>query len=160
MISDHNQIAIDGSRGYGTTVYAADFTPGCDAYGRVGKNTTYFRGKATDGSGIYTTLRFSPLGQGASSPFPVDFYQNITNQPIFGNGTLCDRQIRLFNSTVNQGEYAPVPVKGTVFSNLEPLGEIERVGDVFGMLIDTPFIEYNGLDCASLKGYQGTGSGD
>ncbi|KUI71502.1 hypothetical protein VM1G_07042 [Cytospora mali] len=160
MISADHQIAINGSRDYGTTVYATDFEPGCDAYGHLRGRATYFRGRATDDSGIYAHLDFSPLEKGTHNPFPVEFYQNITNQPIFGDGTQCDSQVRLFNSTINQGEFAPVPVKGTIFSNLEPLGNMEGLGDVFGLLIDTPFVEYNGLDCASLKGYQGTGSGD
>ena len=160
MISADNQIAIEGSMGYGTTVYATDFSPGCEAYGRLQNSSTYFSGKATNGSDKYVTLEFSALAQGLSSPFPVEFYQNVTNQPIFGNGSLCDKQIRLFNSSINQGDYAPVPVKGTVFSNLEPLDSMEGLGEVFGLLIDTPFIEYNFLGCESLKGYQGTGSGD
>lgn len=161
MISAGHETAINGSREYGTTVYATEFSPGCVAYEHLRGSSTYFRGESTDNSGIYASLEFSPLAQGAYNPFPVEFYQNVTNQPIFGDGTRCDMQIRLFNSTLNQGEYAPVPVKGTVNSNLEPLGAIKgRLGAVFGMLIDTPFIEYNGLDCELLKGYQGTGSGD
>lgn len=161
MISADNEIAINGSRAYGTTVYAAKFDHGCQAYGRLGDDDwTYFSGTATDDSSIYAQLEFVPVEQGTPNPFSVDFYQNITNQPIFGNGVKCDRQIRLFNSTLNEGEFAPVPVKGTVYSNLEPLGDAEGLGDVFGILIDTPFIEYNGLDCASLKGYRGTGTGD
>lgn len=163
MISADHEIAINGSRDYGTTVYATEFNPGCVAYERVlrgGSSTYHFRGASTDSSGVYANLEFAPLAWGTHNPFPVEFYQNVTNQPIFGDGTRCDRQIRLFNSTLNQGEYAPVLVKGTVKSNLEPLGGMEGLGEVFGMLIDTPFIEYNGLDCESLKGYQGTGSGD
>lgn len=160
MISDDNLIAIDGSRDYGTTVYATKFGPGCNAYEHLRGSSIYFSGQATDNSGIYAKLEFSPLSPEASNPFPVEFYQNVTNQPIFGDGIRCDNQIRLFNSTLNQGEYAPVAVKGTVFSNLEPLGAMEGLGDVFGILIDTPFIEFNGLDCEALKGYQGTGSGD
>ncbi|ROW02874.1 hypothetical protein VSDG_01758 [Cytospora chrysosperma] len=160
MISDDNLIAIDGSRDYGTTVYATKFSPGCNAYEYLRGSSIYFSGQATDNSGKYAKLEFSPLSPEASNPFPVDFYQNVTNQPIFGDGVRCDKQIRLFNSTINQGEYAPVVVKGTVFSNLEPLGAMDGLGDVFGMLIDTPFIEFNGLDCEALKGYQGTGSGD
>ncbi|KAI3391916.1 hypothetical protein diail_6618 [Diaporthe ilicicola] len=160
MISGDNQMAIDGSRAYGTVVYPAKFEPGCDAYGRLPSGSTYFKGQATDGSGKYTMLEFSALDQGESNPFPVEVYQNITNQPIFANGTQCDRQVRLFNSTINEGQWAPVPVKGTVFSNLEPMSDMEGLGEVFGMLVDTPFLEFNGLDCTTLKGYSGTGPGD
>lgn len=102
-------------------------------------------------------------------PYPLDFYKNVTNQPIFGNGSLCDLQVRLFNSTINQGVYAPIPVKGKIYSNLPPLNQSIIDGNidddkaqeaVFGILVDSPFIEYTGLDCQTLAGYSGTGSGD
>ncbi|KAJ0117014.1 hypothetical protein J7T55_003429 [Diaporthe amygdali] len=160
MISADNQVAINGSRAYGTTVYPSKFEPGCEAYARLPSGSTYFKGQAADDSGKYVTLEFSPLDQGTTNPFPVEVYQNITNQPIFANGTQCDRQVRLFNSTINEGQWAPAPVKGTVFSNLEPLSDTEGLGEVFGILVDTPFIEFNMLDCTTLKGYSGTGPGD
>lgn len=155
MISSNMEIAINGSRAYGTTVYPATFQPGCDAYTRSPNGTTTFSGTSTDNT-VHASLQFSPLDEDCenNNPFPVSFYQNITNQPIFGNGTTCDQQIRLFNSTINQGAFAPVPVKGTVVSNLPPVDASAGV-DVFGILIDTPFIEYNGVDCQSLKGYSG-----
>lgn len=160
MISNTNEIAIEGSKTYGTVVSAAAFEPSCEAYERAANGSVTFSANATDGSNTFAVLNFAPLGAGVANPFPVELYQNITNQPIFANGTQCDRQIRLFNSTLNQGQYAPVPVQGTIFSNISPLDASQGMTDVFGMLIDTPFIEYNGLDCQSLQGYSGTGSGD
>lgn len=159
MISSSMEVAINGSQDYGTTVYPATFQPSCDAYSRLSNGSTTFTSIATDNS-VYATLQFSPLELGVTNPFPAEFYQNITNQPIFANGTTCDRQIRLFNSTFDQGEFAPMPVVGTIFSNIPPLDASAGVGGLFGMLVDTPFIEYNYLDCQSLKGYSGTGSGD
>lgn len=161
MISDDNQIAVNGSRDYGTIVHPTKFEPGCEAYGRLPSGSTYFKGHATDDSGKYVMLEFSPLAQGESNPYPIEVYQNLTNQPIFANGTQCDKMVRLFNTTISQGQWAPVPVKGTVFSNLEPMEDTaEGLGEVFGVLVDTPFIEYNMQDCNTLKGYSGTGSGD
>lgn len=160
MISATNEVAINGSRDYGTTVSAATFEPSYEAYARMTNSSVYLSARATDGSGTFARLDFSPLEAGVASPFPTTFYQNITNQPIFANGTKCDNQIRLFNSTLNEGEFAPVPVKGTISSNISPLDVSYGLGGVFGLLIDTPFIEYNNLDCPSLKGYTSTGSGD
>lgn len=160
MISASVQVAIEGSQAYGTTVSASAFEPNCEAYARSANGSATFTANATDGSGTFAMLDFSPLGAGVANPFPAEFYQNITNQPIFANGTQCDRQIRLFNSTLNQGQYAPVPVQGTITSNISPLDASQGMAGVFGMLIDTPFIEYNGLECQTLKGYSGTGSGD
>ncbi|KAG6355914.1 hypothetical protein INS49_015298 [Diaporthe citri] len=111
MISADNEIAINGSRDYGTVVHPTKFEPG-----------------ATDDSGKYVMLEFSELDEGDSNPFPIEVYRNITNQPIFANGTRCDRMVRLFNSTINEGQWAPVPVKGTVFSNLEPMEDTEGLG--------------------------------
>ncbi|POS78829.1 hypothetical protein DHEL01_v202788 [Diaporthe helianthi] len=161
MISDDSPIAINGSRVYGTIVHPAKFEPPCDAYARLPSGSTYFKGRATDGSDKYASLEFSALCQGDVNPYPIEVYQNLTNQPIFADGKVCDRMVRLFNTTLSQGQWAPVPVKGTVLSNLEPMGELgEGLGEVFGVLVDTPFIEFVEQDCASLKGYSGTGPGD
>lgn len=153
MISSDVEIAITGSRDYGTTVFPSSFQPGCNAYGRLPNGTTTFSGNATDGSGVHATLQFSPLDPGTANPFPIAAYQNMTNQPIFGNGTTCDQQVRLFNSTINQGQFAPVPVRGSIVSNLAPFDYSAGVNGVFGLLVDTPFVEFNGLDCQNLKGY-------
>lgn len=175
MISSTVDVAIQGSRAYGTNVSAASFDPNCEAYAHASSSPSSpsssssssdsaisFSANATDGSNTFAALHFAPLAAGESNPFPVSFYQNVTNQPIFANGTQCDNMIRLFNSTLNQGVYAPLPVKGSISSNLAPMMDASLTGltDVFGLLIDTPFIEHNGLDCQSLKGYAGTGSGD
>lgn len=160
MISADNQIAINGSREYGTVVGATSFAPSCEAYTRQADGTLSFTGNATDASAMFLSMQFSALTDPASNPFPLAFYQNITNQPIFADGAKCDRQVRLFNSTINQGAFAPVPVRGSIASNVPPMDASAGVQDVFGMLIDTPFVEYNGLDCQTLKGYSGTGPGD
>lgn len=163
MISFDVNIALNGSRDYGTTVFPTAFQPGCNAYDRLadGTGAATFSGNATDGSGVFANLRFSPLeGSGVASPFPVAAYQNITNQPIFANGSTCDQQTRLFNSTINQGEFAPVPVRGSIVSNLSPFDYSAGVDGVFGLLVNTPFVEKNNLDCQTLKGFTSSGSGD
>lgn len=160
MISWDNALALEGSRDYGTTVYASDFAPGCDAYEGTGPGGgVRFTGNATDDSGAFVDMSFARLAPGVGNPFPAEVFQNITNQPIFADGSTCDNQIRLFNSTLNTGTYAPVPVVGNILSNIAPLGE-QALRNVFGVLVDTPFVEYNGLDCQTLKGYSGTGPGD
>lgn len=161
MISSTVPIAIAGSEEYGTTVHPSAFQPGCDAYARSAAGAALtLEANALDGSAVHFAMAFSPLQAGVdANPFPVGFYQNVTNQPIFANGVQCDRQVRLFNSTLNQGEFAPVPVKGRIVSNLSPMDFSAGLDGVFGMLVDTPFVEFNGLECQSLKGYSETGSG-
>ncbi|PSR85798.1 hypothetical protein BD289DRAFT_482497 [Coniella lustricola] len=184
LISAANEIAITGSQAYGTFVAPAVFDQSCDAYSQSADGSVHFAARATttvetlisdtvanQNSSLYATINFSPLSstgadaQTNMNPYPIDFYKNVTNQPIFANGSQCDSQVRLFNSTINQGAYAPVPVKGAIYSNLQPLNQsiidaAEREYGIFGILVDTPFIEYNLLDCQSLAGSSGTGSGD
>lgn len=160
MISEDVQIALDGAADYGEEVYPSTFEPPCDAYGTLPGGATYFRASSTDGSGIHADLHFSPAKRGCKHSFPLEFFQNVTNQPIFGNGTQCDRQVRLFNSSLSDAPYEPRYVKGKVSTNLPPLGDSKWLGEVEGIQIDTAFIEYNWLDCQTLKGYSGTGPGD
>lgn len=149
-------MAVTGSRDYGTTVSASTFTPACDAFERSSNGSLTFSGQASDGSGSYAAVSAAPPAQGETSPFPLSLYQNITNQPIFANGSQCDNQIRFFNSSINE----PQVVKVTAFSNMAPLDASAGAKDMFGVIINTPFVEYNGLDCKTLKGYSGTGPGD
>lgn len=182
MISADNALAINGSRDYGTIVGAATFSPSCEAYtlaaaadNNNNNNDSFFSfsGNAT-AENMFVSLRFrrsndADTTTATTPPPPLEFYQNITNQPIFADGAKCDRQVRLFNSTLNQGVNAPVVVRGDVRSNVPPLDTTMTTtttaggvlgADVFGLLIDTPFVEFNGLDCQTLKGYSGTGPGD
>lgn len=163
MISASNDMALSGSRDYGTAVVAATFAPGCEAYERAADNngSSTFAGTAADGSGTYAMVNLAPLaaadgGNSNDNPFPLAFYQNVTNQPIFANGSQCDNQIRFFNSTLNEAR----AVRVNAFSNLAPMDASAGALGMFGMVIDTPFVEFNGLDCRTLKGYSGTGPGD
>jgi hypothetical protein len=85
---------------------------------------------------------------------------NITNQPSFGSGLgVCDNYITLYNSSVTQGAYAPVPVKGTI-KVVPPYYASEATLEAFGYRMDNAFIEKNNVPCENLKGYAGTGPGD
>ena len=84
MISASNEIALNGSREYGTVVSAASFTPACEAYGRSlessssGLPSTYFTGNATDTSGVFVKAQFTALAAGdvSSNPFRADGDEN------------------------------------------------------------------------------------
>jgi hypothetical protein len=84
----------------------------------------------------------------------------VTNQPQFStNPNACDNFIRLFNSSVTTGKYAPVAVKGIV--SAEPpflTSDKPKIWTgVYGLRLDNAFIENNYLPCESLRGYDGTG---
>jgi hypothetical protein len=88
-------------------------------------------------------------------------FKNITNQPLFGDGLpLCDNYITLFNTSVTEGRYAPVPVRGVV-SARPPFYPAETTFEgAYGYRMANAFIERNGVPCEELKGYYGTGAGD
>lgn len=157
MITADHQIAIQGSRDYGTEVTPASFEPACDAYQHTKSRTRYF--KAT-GLSRYAELEMSRLPVSTSGLYPLALYKNITNQPTFANGSTCDNMIRLFNTSLSTGAYEPVRVEGYVRANLGPWqGEVEWDG-VHGIQVATPFIENNYLECRTMQGYAGKGPGD
>ncbi|KAH8908509.1 hypothetical protein BR93DRAFT_489376 [Coniochaeta sp. PMI_546] len=163
LLSAAADYAIVGSRGYGTTVYPAIFDPSCHPFGRRRDGNTYFQGWSNDTllrDRVWAGLEISPVKQGRKAQYSLDVFQNITNQPIFGNGTICDSQVRLFNTTLSTGTNEPTAVTARVYGNLEPLGQLRREWDAAGWQVDTPFVEYNALDCRTLQGYAGTGPGD
>jgi len=162
LIAAENQAAIDGSRAYGGIAEPAAFDPPVDAYRRTDSGSLHFSGWPTANPAASLSLDFFPLsavgGAGEVSPYPLELFKNITNQPSFGNGTVCDNQIRLFHSPLSEGVFAPVPVKGRVSAAIPPFdgaGCGLPAVDLFGLQIATPFIENNYLDCASMKGYSG-----
>ncbi|KAK3936337.1 hypothetical protein QBC46DRAFT_321657 [Diplogelasinospora grovesii] len=151
--------ALAGAQGYGQVAYAASFDPPCDAYRAVpGGCGTYHKSvstNSTSGSGhVFVELDdFQPITHG--SPYTLKFYKNITNQPIFGNGALCDNMIRLFNTTLTKGVFEPRFVKGKVSANLPPMNRMQVMEGVYGLQADTPFIENTQVECATLQGYSG-----
>jgi hypothetical protein len=163
MITSSNTIAIAGSQGYGTTVYPSDFTPSCDAYAFASSSAgsscardaraTILEAMSTDGKNIFANLTMRP----ADSPrYPLSFFANVTNQPIFADGKTCDKQVRYFNTSLSLGQFAPKPVKAHVATNLDPIGGRKELAEVYGYQVASAFAEYNGQECKSLKGYPGS----
>lgn len=93
-------------------------------------------------------------------PTSTTSFVNITNQPSFGsNVSVCDNYITLYNSSITQGQFAPVPVEGTI-RVVPPFYPVEATLKAQGYRMDNAFIERNYLPCETLKGYSGTGPGD
>jgi hypothetical protein len=157
LISATNDIALEGSRAYGTIVSPAEYDPTCDAYQRLANGATYFRGSSLTSS-EFVELEMTRLAHPALNPYPLDLFKNITNQPTFANATSCDNMIRLFNTTMSVDEHAPAPVRGRVRARIFPFeGQEAEWTDVYGVQVATPFIENNYLDCRTMRGYSGTG---
>jgi hypothetical protein len=156
----NNIIGIVGASSYGIKVYASTFTPGCDPYATSSNGMSYLNASAIF-SDAYISVDVQHLDiTEHNRNYPLGVFQNITNQPIFGNGFLCDRQVRLFNNSLTTGAFQPKSIKARISANLPPAPSQDGSRDVFGYQFTTPFIEYNWLSCHTLKGYQGTGSGD
>ncbi|KAL2132840.1 hypothetical protein VTI74DRAFT_3239 [Chaetomium olivicolor] len=156
LISGINDIALEGSRAYGTMVSPAEYEPVCDAYRRLPNGATYFKGSSLSSS-EFVELEMARLPQPTLSPYPLELFKNITNQPTFANATSCDNMIRLFNTTMSVGDHAPVPVRGTINARVFPFEGEKAWVNVYGVQVATPFIENNYLDCRAMRGYSGTG---
>ena len=86
----------------------------------------------------------------------------MTNQPTFSDSVTdtCDHYVRLYNTTVTQGKYAPVNIKGTVNVTPGVYPKSQTFTNVYGLKMDNAFIETNYVPCESLKGYTSSGPGD
>jgi hypothetical protein len=89
------------------------------------------------------------------SPFPLSFFKNVTNQVTFADGKTCDNMIRLFNTSLTTAPNRIESVKGTVRARIPPFAEDQEWNDVYGVRMDTAFIENNYLPCEDFRGYSG-----
>lgn len=169
-VTSTNTLAISGIQAYGETAIPAVFDPPCDAYAYVDEDCPEDKARRTyldiyqapkydNSTPIFTSL-FSELQKWEVSPYSLEFWKNVTNQPDFFAGEMCDNFVRLFNTTSNEGVYAPKDVRGKVVVK-EPLFTPNEVFDgVYGLKVANGFIEHNYVQCETLKGYTASGSGD
>ena len=152
MITASNADAISGSREYGTVVYPSTFEPECNAYARDRNgDTTYFRAQSELAhiALSYTALPPTSCGKGA---IPIDFFKNVTSQPIFVNGSSCCDHTRFYDTPLSLGQHAPVRIQASVEAKLGPFGTPTSFEGVQGIQVMAPFIENNYVSCESLKG--------
>ncbi|KAH6626487.1 hypothetical protein B0J18DRAFT_365003 [Chaetomium sp. MPI-SDFR-AT-0129] len=156
LITSTNNIAVEGSRAYGTVVSPAEYEPMCDAYQQLPNGNTYFKATSLD-SRDFIELEFARTPHSSRHRYPLELYRNITNQPTFANASSCDNMIRFFNTSMSTGEHAPVAVRGKATGRAFPFNETtHKWADVHGIQVATPFIENNYLDCQTMKGYPGS----
>ena len=88
-------------------------------------------------------------------------YKNLTNQPTFSNAPgICDHYVRLYNTTLTEGQYAPQNIKGTVNMVAPFYPQTQSFAGIYGLKMDNAFIETNYVPCKSLQGYTASGPGD
>ena len=162
LVSASNPIALAGATNYGTTI-PGNFDPPCDAYASNGSDcTTYFTAYEAPGDkALGSKPAFDSIFRTVKSiQFSQKLFVNITNQPSFSNGLpVCDNYITLYNSSVTQGRFAPVPVEGELKVQPPYYPETTTL-KAYGYRQDNAFVENNNVPCEDLKGYKGTGSGD
>jgi len=157
FISSDAPMAIEGASEYGTVVYPATFDPACNAYEVNDKGETYLNVKGSvGGNDGYLEYTFSKIGE-MLAEFPTQFYVNATNQPSFGDGKVCDEYIRYFDTEISKGEFAGVPITGSVKAKNEVFGKEMEWKGALGVHIDSAFIENHMVSCEGLRGYTGTG---
>jgi hypothetical protein len=160
FISSSAPMAIQGASEYGTTVYPSTFEPECNAYEYTSSGATYMNVKgSTDGQDGFIDTLFSSNEELLLNKvkFPMQFFVNATNQPSFGDGKVCDEYIRYFDTSISKGDYAAVPVRGTVKANAFPFEKEMSWTDALGVRVDSAFIENHMVSCEGLRGYKGTG---
>ncbi|MCJ1394046.1 hypothetical protein MMC18_006924 [Xylographa bjoerkii] len=159
-----NPVAMAGAAVYGEVPIPSTFDPPCDGYAFIpgSKEIVFFNAyQGVDqalGKPPAVAVEFAPAG--SAGPYSLNFYKNVTNQPSFSTGVLCDNFVTLYNSSVTEGQYAPVVVRGNVSVAAPYLPTAMAFTGVYGLKIDRAFVENNYMACSSLKGYGGTGSGD
>ncbi|KAH7025419.1 hypothetical protein B0J12DRAFT_365209 [Macrophomina phaseolina] len=153
-------LGLVGAANYGQNVYPAEFDPPCDPYDDSPYITarSFFDPAPNSSDYTFFTNSFGPLPVHEISPYPLSFFINVTNQPMFADPARgCNKQIRLFNTSVSQPPYEPLDVTGTTWASKtfftwpDPAMIDGRAwGPIWGVRLDTAFIEYNNVPCTNL----------
>lgn len=151
FVSAGAELAIGGISLYGEVAYPAIFNPPCDTY--VAFPGGYYVNATNSSDAFFQSVWWEPWVEFNYEEI-IRFFNNVTNQPSFGNGSTCDNQIRLF-STNNTGIWAPNPVLGDLLLQTPLLPEAIMGIGLTAIQIATPFIENDEVPCAMMKGYGG-----
>jgi hypothetical protein len=152
FMTSTNQIGIDGSRDYGTDVHPATFEPACDAYAAASApGETYYNAVSGDNS---VKTMFKAMKNAEQIPLPMTFFRTVVNQPSFANGSMCNHQVRLFNTSLSAGPYEPREVSGAVQLRLPMFKQEMEWKDIVGVQVDTAFIEQHLVSCEKFRGFE------
>jgi hypothetical protein len=155
FMTSTNEIGINGARDYGTDVYPATFQPACDAYASApapaDQGTTYYNAEAGANSvkTVFKAMKFVD-----QMPLPMSFFKTVVNQPSFANGSMCNQQVRMFNTSLSKASYAPREVSGTVQLRLPMFDQEMEWKNTVGVQVDTAFIEHHLVSCESFRGFE------
>jgi len=160
LMTAGHETALKGAADYGTRTFPATFEPACDAYRSAPDaqqtGSTFFSAKSTENGAAAITTLFAAT---VEEMYPLSFFKNVTNQPTFADGKTCDNMIRLFNTTVTTAPNKIEAVAGTVRAKIFPFSSEHEWRNVYGLRMDTAFIENNYLPCENFRGYGGSEGG-
>jgi hypothetical protein len=155
FMTSTNEIGINGARDYGTEVYPATFEPACDAYSSApapaDRGTTYYNAEAGVNS-VKTVFKATKKTEQMS--LPMSFFKTVVNLPSFANGSMCNHQIRMFNTSLSTAPYEHREVSGTVHLRLPMFDQEMEWKDVVGVQVDTAFIEKHLVSCEGFRGFE------
>lgn len=158
FLTSTNEVGINGSRAYGGEVYPATFEPACDAYAPITSSkdgsTTY----STNAASASLKAIFTLVNAQKQAQLPALFFKKVVNQPVFGDGKSCNSQLRIFNTSLSTGAYAPKAISANIRVTMPTIFTQAPRGEMFwdeaaGMQVDTPFIEQNLVSCEGFRGY-------
>jgi hypothetical protein len=109
----------------------------------------------TDLSNPDIAYRMVPIKTSAS-PYNLNFYFNVTSQPLFSDSTSsCDSVTRIYNTDLSQPPFPGVFVQGDA-AVLKPYftPKAKTVwSDAYGVKIDVAYHERAAVKCNTLKGF-------
>ncbi|KAI6714501.1 hypothetical protein JHW43_003015 [Diplocarpon mali] len=173
LITSTHGAAIDELNKYKTQPIPAAFWPDLEAYSHVqeGKSigesrlmsfeayTDHFNTKKDEAADRVFSHFFAPARFSDAAIKRLPAYMNITNQPTFTDGELCDNKIFLYNTTLSSGKNSPEGIVGSIILKdpLLPGGLDQRF--VSGIRFSAAFVDFPEVPCANLRGYHEDGSG-
>ncbi|KAF2759792.1 hypothetical protein EJ05DRAFT_309841 [Pseudovirgaria hyperparasitica] len=158
IVMSDNPLAVEGAALYGPPQpLVGRFDPPCEAYmyetseRTAASSVTFAAYPLHDDVHSKRPLvhtRFKPC---RAQPYSLALYENILNQVLTNNGTLCDNFVTLFDTSISTGDFSPVPVEGRVVLN-RPVYPTDSVFEgVFGIKADFAFVERNYIPCSQFK---------
>jgi hypothetical protein len=156
FMTSTNEMGIKGSSEYGGSVYPADFEPACDAYTDAGNGLTTYKTRA---QGAFLDSSWQRLNIAEPSASLLHFIKHTTNQPLFGMAGMCNHQLRIFDTPISVGEYAPRAVKGAVRANIPVVSSAEMMwSEAMGVQISSAFVERHMIPCEEVQNWRYSGS--
>ncbi|KAF2420527.1 hypothetical protein EJ08DRAFT_702464 [Tothia fuscella] len=149
-------------------IMASIFKPRCEAYdyGKTSAQEDFRSVEVEKYSGIWEDAAdfvavFSAIAVGAKPVYPLEFWKNVTNQPVFSNNEFtCKNHIRLFNTSLSKDQFAPTYHTGSLTANEPFLPDLGTFEETQAIQLATVLADDNPVLCDTLKGYSGTKPGN